>query len=267
MNLYKRDYLKDPPTVHELQRYQEVLHTEQPNDGNARIGKTNLRRMYPEAVRHFESLFPNNHVELFDFHNTGNMELLNEEFCKLIHNPETKERDVLRFINHRPAYHIIGGVFKYFNFGHHDAYIFPEFRLGEYIPDYLLIGKSSGGYEFIFVELEHPNGRTTLKSGHEGEAFRKGTYQVFDWKAEIEAHFPAVFATIIQYSNKAALPIEFSELDSSRFHYVVVAGLREDYKESTYRDRRNKAIQQNILTLHYDNLYDKACELVESQTF
>ena len=41
----------------------------------------------------------------------------------------------------------------------------------------------------------------------------------------------------------------------------------EDYKEATYRDRRNKATQQNILTLHYDNLYDKACELETAQSF
>lgn len=63
------------------------------------------------------------------------------------------------------------------------------------------------------------------------------------------------------------LPKEFSEYDSSRFHYAVVAGLREDYNEATYRDRRNKVTQQNILTLHYDNLYDKACELETAQSF
>lgn len=152
-------------------------------------------------------------------------------------------------------------------FGRDYAYVFPEFALGKYIADYLLIGKSSGGYEFVFVELEHPNGRTTLKSGHEGETFRKGTYQIYDWKAEIEAHFSASFVTITKYSNKSSLPKEFSEYDSSRFHYAVVAGLREDYNEATYRDRRNKVTQQNILTLHYDNLYDKACELETAQSF
>ena len=70
-------------------------------------------------------MFPNNHIELFDFQNEGNMEQLNEEFCALIHDANSSERDVLRFINHRPAYHIIAGVFKYYNFGHHDVYVFP----------------------------------------------------------------------------------------------------------------------------------------------
>lgn len=44
-----------------------------------------------------------------------------------------------------------------YNFGHHDAYIIPEFMLGNsYKVDYLLIGKSSRGYEFVFIELEKP---------------------------------------------------------------------------------------------------------------
>ena len=267
MKLYKRDYIKNPPTAQEMKLYEEVLRTEKEEAGNRFVGRVNHRRLYPEAVRHWDSLFPNNHVELFDFQRLNNMEYLNQSFVDLIHNPNTNERDVLRFINHQPAYHIIAGVFKFYNFGHHDAYVFPEYALGKYIADYLLIGKNSGGYEFVLVELEHPNGRTTLKSGHEGEAFRKGTYQIYDWKEEIEARFSSSFATIKKYSNKTSLPKEFSEYDSSRFHYVVVAGLREDYNDTTYRDRRTKAQQQKILTLHYDNLYDKSCELVTAQSF
>ena len=268
MNLYERDYIKNPPTTQEIQLYEDALHAERESVGNRRYGKTNHRRLYPEAVRHYNSLFPNNHVEVFDFQNAGNMEILTEEFCDLIHNPCTNERDILRFINHKPAYHIIAGVFKCFPlFGHHNAYIFPEFASGDFIADYLLIGKGSGGYAFVFVELEHPNGRTTLKSGHEGEACRTGNNQIWDWKTEIEAHFSTSFASIIKHSNKSALPKEFSEYDSSRFHYAVVAGSRADYSETTYRDRRNKENCQNITLLHYDNLYDKACELESAQSF
>ena len=66
---------------------------------------------------------------------------------------------------------------------------------------------------------------------------------------------------ILNYTNSV---LEMCIRDS---HYAVVAGLREDYNEATYRDRRNKVTQQNILTLHYDNLYDKACELETAQSF
>lgn len=267
MNLYERDYIKNPPTTAEIQEYEKILCSDKEETGNRKFGKINHRRSYPQAIRDSNSLFPNNHIELFDLQNLKTMDTLNDDFLNLIHNPNTNERDILRFINHQPAYNIIAGIFKFYNFGHHDAYVFPEYVLGKYIADYLLIGKNSGGYEFILVELEHPNGRITLKSGHEGEAFRKGTYQIYDWKEEIEARFLSSFATIKKYSNKTSLPKEFSEYDSSRFHYVVVAGLRQDYNETTYRDRRTKAEQQKILTLHYDNLYDKSCELVTAQSF
>lgn len=104
MNLYKRDYIKSVPTKQEMQLYEDVLCTEREAVGDRRFGKINHRRLYPAAVRHYDSLFPNNHIELFDFQNEGNMEQLNEEFCALIHDANTNERDVLRFINHRPAY-------------------------------------------------------------------------------------------------------------------------------------------------------------------
>ena len=81
--------------------------TERKAVGDRGFGKINHRRLYPAAVRHYDSLFPNNHIELFDFQNEGNMEQLNEEFCALIHDANTNGRNVLRFINHRPAYHII----------------------------------------------------------------------------------------------------------------------------------------------------------------
>ena len=59
------------------------------------FGKINHRRLYPvQEVRHYDSLFPNNHIELFDFQNEGNMEQLNEEFCALIHDANTNERNV-----------------------------------------------------------------------------------------------------------------------------------------------------------------------------
>ena len=73
MNLYKRDYIKISPTNQEIQQYEDVLRAERDSVGNRRFGKINHRRLYPVAVRHYESLFPNNHVELFDFQKEGNI--------------------------------------------------------------------------------------------------------------------------------------------------------------------------------------------------
>lgn len=94
MNLYKRDYIKSVPTKQEMQLYEGILCTERKAVGDRGFGKINHRRLYPAAVRHYDSLFPNNHIELFDFQNEGNMEQLNEEFCALIHDANTNERNL-----------------------------------------------------------------------------------------------------------------------------------------------------------------------------
>lgn len=69
------------------------------------------------------------------------------------------------------------------NIENHEAYLFPEFQLGNlYKADYLLMGKSSVGFEFIFIELESPYGKITLNDGQLGAEFRDGISQLEDWK-------------------------------------------------------------------------------------
>jgi hypothetical protein len=52
------------------------------------------------------------------------------------------------------------------------------------------------------------------------------------------------------------LPREFHELDKSRLHYVIIAGRRSDFTKKTYQLRRKLLKSNNILLLHYDNLFD-----------
>ena len=179
-------------------------------------------------------------------------------------------RDILNFINHKPAQYIIGSLLTCKNFGHHDTYIFPEFSIGngKYYADYLIVGKNSGGYEFVFVELEAPNKRTTIKSGYEGQAMRSGLNQIFDWKCQIESDF----ASITKEFEKSCiqiekLPIEFRQYDSTRMHYMVIAGLRDDYNDVTYRTRRLRSREQGIEMYHYDNLIDFSKLLEDSPAF
>ena len=63
------------------------------------------------------------------------------------------EKEKLLIPKDKKYYHIIGSIIwgLSINIGNHGAYLFPEFQLGNsYKADYLLMGKSSGGYEFIF---------------------------------------------------------------------------------------------------------------------
>lgn len=242
--------------------------------GQARkkFGKVNRYGQYSEAIKHYLSYFPNNHICLSDIKKNQDIHSINMEFYSLVHSPQTTEQDILRFINHIPqAYYIIASVFVAggFKFGHHDTYLFPEFRLGnDYRADYLLIGKRSGGYEFIFIELEKSIGRTTLKDGHLGQVIRSGEFQIKDWKKWLDSNFYKLKDFFDSEKNpKEFLPAEFYEYDSTRVHYVVIGGTRDDYNDKTYEIRRRMAKEEHILMLHYDNLFDSAEELLERQTF
>lgn len=278
MNLYERDYIKKPPTIEELQEYKEIQELE---TQVTPIGKNNLRYLYPPAVRHHDSLFPNNHIELIDYRIKGELtglkpeiNALTEKFQDLIHAPDTNERDILKFINHEPAFFIPASILIAggFTFGNHDLYLFPEYPIGPigkdiYKADYLLIGKSSGGYEFVFIEFEKSNGRITLKTGHYGEAIRKGNYQIHDWIKWIEPHSTYFFERLSTFKGTATLPKELTAYDSTRFHYVTVAGLRSDFDETTYWEKRKQKKESGITLLHYDNLYDSAKELNNRNSF
>lgn len=224
---------------------------------------------YPLAVRHHISLFPNNHLELLGLKEQCNLTELNKAFLRLLETEGCLERDVLNFINQTPAYHIVGGILKdRFPFGHHELYLFKEMWLGrEYRTDYVLIGKGSGGYEFVLIEFEKPDGRITIKDGHLGESFRKGLYQVEDWKAWMDAHFDIFVTDLLSVKGELDFPAEFQQYDSTRFHYVVVAGRRDDFSDTTYRTVRDKRQRLDIHLLHHDNLYDASVKLESNKTF
>lgn len=265
MNLYDRDYRKI--TSSEMEKYQAILKLE--TEGRS-IGRINMYDSYPHAVKHYLSLFPNNHINLYVLKQQGDLQTLNDKFKTIVHRENALELEVLRFINKTPAYHIIGSIFECgrFNFGHHEAYLFPEFSLGgTYRADYLLIGKGSGGYEFVFIEFEKSNGRITLKDGNLGEVFRKGINQISDWQSWLDANFHSLGKYFEEIKGARELPEEFLKYDTTRMHYVVVAGLRSDFDEKTYWLQRDKIKKEDIKLLHYDNLCDSADRLLDMNTF
>ncbi|WP_051688323.1 Shedu anti-phage system protein SduA domain-containing protein [Desulfofalx alkaliphila] len=268
MKIYSRDY--SILTQEELKKWEVLKEKEIVSSlGDDLVIRKNLYREYPVAVRHFISLFPNNHLDIMDLQQATHLKVLTEEFYRIINNPSTTERFILNWISQTKAYFIIASIMKSsYSFGHHDAYIFPEFQLGNsYQVDYLLVGKNSGGYEFVFVELEHPNKNITLANGHLGDAIRKGERQVIDWKYWLEANYTTIYETFNKYkSPERNLPIEFMKYDSTRVHYAVVAGRRNDFNERTYQLKRQKKLE-NILLLHYDNLYDSAKAVIGELTY
>lgn len=268
MNLYDRDYFKllaDEYEEWQLLQQQEIVR---------KIGAVEIKRSrfrdYPKAARHFIHLFPNNYLDIIELKDELRLTEQLTEFCKLVDSDDANERKILNFINQNRAYFIIASILKtYFHFGHHEAYLFPEFQLGNsYKVDSLLIGKNSDGWHFVFVEFEAPIGNITLADGELGLAFRKGLAQVADWDAWLEAQYGSLMETFDKHRRiDMPLPREFVTLDKSRINYVVVAGRRTDFKDKTYRIRRKKQKNGSELLLHYDNLIDTAMKIIGAPTY
>lgn len=187
MFLFGRDFrnLSDS----ENKEYQNIKVKDLKQVNNLLINKPHFYD-YPKAVRHYLSLFPNNYLDPADLSDNCNLDPIVTNFYNLISKNDTGERNILNFVKDNKAYFIIGSVFKLYNFGHHDAYIFPEFQLNtDYKVDYLLIGKSSNGFEFIFIELESIYGNIILQNGEFGNSIRKGISQIDDWQTWIESNF------------------------------------------------------------------------------
>lgn len=270
MGLYKdRDYFYI--TEEENKEYQMIYESEcfDKNGNKLPIGRKNKYREYPKAIRHNQSLFPNQFMDPVDLENEVELKDGINKFQNLIYNKNTKEIDILRHINSNESYYIIASIIKHYNFGHHATYLFKEFQLGvSYRADYLLVGQSSGGFEFIFIELESCYGKITLKDGEFGESIRKGLNQIDDWKIWLEENYCSLSEIYSKFKNKSeGLPMEFIKYDSSRIHFVVVAGTRNDFNDKTYRLKRNLLNDKRIKLLHYDNLIDFSYSLIGENSY
>lgn len=267
MKLYERDYcILNEEEIIEWNRVKES------EKNGALFGRINKFREYPKAARHYSSLFPNNYLDIKELKDEKYMRGVANEFLNKLNESNINERKILNFINDNQHYVIIASILKLYNFGHHDAYLFKEFPLGSsYKVDYLLIGKGSGGYEFVFIELEKSNERIFIQSGELGETFNKGLRQIANWKRWCENHFLSLRETFDKCRSKDKdLPAEFISNDSTRRHYVVVAGRRTDFeknRETTYAVRREMKRDKAIELLHYDNLYDFTLDIIGNNSY
>lgn len=225
-------------------------------------------QIYPKAGFFYNSLFPNNMLDLDDLRQNADSVKSLKEFEILLENNSITEREILNFIRGERAYFIIASVLTEFHFGHHSAYAFPEFELPpNYKVDYLIVGKSSYGHEFVFIELENPYKSITTNDGSLGTTFRKGLKQVSDWNSWLESNFSHLQLMFQKYQNNSIeLPKEFLKLDTTRIHYVVLAGRRIDFNDETYKQAR-KMKSDRIHILHYDNLIDKARQVLQIKNY
>lgn len=274
MSLFKKDYSN--LTKEELTAIEEYEKADQngkdtPVKGiklltrNDVIKQMKIILNYP-FIKNFKSIFPNNHLNTYHLR-SNKLDYINklEDFIQLIDNQNTSERDILNFIRSEEAHFIISSALNFTSFGHHDRYIFQEVPLPpNHQADFLVIGKNSDGFHFLLFELENPYKGITTKDGSFGLTIRKGLSQIDDWKSWMDKNFTTLKNVLVKLKNpKLNLPTEFYEYDNTRFHYIVVAGRRENFSEKTYRLARTLK-QQGTIVIHYDNLIDESEKLIES---
>lgn len=263
--LYKRDYnvltAAEEKAIAKAKNFVRLRNKGQDQGRFIYSGDTIVKyhNMLPSAYYFNNSFFPNNYLDHGELSDKAYLSKILKEY-QLLLNVGTSERGILNFINTKQYYCLIGSITHLgYDFGHHDgSYLFKEFELtSTFVADYLLIGKNSGGYNFVFIELENPSGHITIKDGGLGATFRKGISQVMDWDQWIEANFSSLKLILQKYKKaNALLPDEFTILDKTRIHYAVIAGRRTDFNEKTYRLKRQYLKTNNITILHYDNLID-----------
>ena len=222
----------------------------------------------PMAVLIHKSLFPNQCLHSYDLDYNNEKKYLNE--LKLIlDNEKSNEMGIVRYIKTEYIYYVIGSLLRYYPFGHHDSFIFPEFSLPpNFRCDYLIVGNSSQGHEFVFVELESVHKEITLKDGEFGNSIRKGIKQVEDWKNWLESNFHHLKLVFEKHLGKyKTLPKEFLTFDSSRMHYIVLSGRRSHFSELTYKNARKSKKDKNTLILHYDNLLDSTERILKNKNY
>ncbi|MCE7991604.1 MAG: DUF4263 domain-containing protein [Roseivirga sp.] len=254
--LFKKDYNALSPQeikgIDDARRFE----MEKENSGFTMKDLDKYFELLGEAGQHYRSFFPNQYLALnFDKHPCLGIGKF-DKFKALLNETSTNEEAILTFIASTESYFILESLFYYYDFGHHDSYLFRELPLyPDFVVDFLLVGKNSGGYEFIFIEFEHPNLKSTLKDGSLATSFRKGLRQIEDWDHWIDKNYNQLFSLFQKVKNqRLSLPDEFHILDKSRIHFLVIAGRRQDFTEKTYRLKRKSV--KNIKLLHYDNLID-----------
>lgn len=264
MYLCKRDYCTLTPA--EAEEWNSLKQKEI----DRKTGRFSIRKSsfldYPKAVRHYLSLFPNNYLDIMELGDAERLKGLVKGLSQILDSGRTKESDIVNYLKQKKAYFIIGSLLKsYFKFGHHDAFVFPEFQLGNsFKVDYLIVGRSSDGFEFVLVELEAPSGNITTSRGELGAVFRKGLNQIGDWDSWIDSNYTSLKETFDKYKKPdKTLPEEFTRLDKSRINYAVIAGRRKDFTRKTYRIRR----KSDALILHYDNLLDSSANIIGKNTY
>lgn len=170
-----------------------------------------------------------------------------------------KERDVKGFLKNR-AY-LFDGLYSH----GHGTYAFDEQSLGgTYFADWVIGSCDSGGIFWELVELECPQSKPFLQSGHLSGATRKGVKQITDWIIWIQQN--------IDYAQRSRSRDGLGLFDLSHHaRGVVVVGHRVLYERTPGHIKYNQIRKEcntndRIEIISYDTLLEKMRFHINRQT-
>lgn len=257
MFLHERDYTK---YINEEEKKAYEEETKVQNRKGLKSNRQFPRFSHPdEDIRNFiwyrRSMFPNNYLNFRDYKAVDFDEeaaKYNEVICS-----STNEQEIQRYIKNGRKWFIPGSIFLDYNFGHHDAYLFPEQKLGnDYIADYMLLGKSSDGYSIVLVEFEKAKTPYTLSNSNtEAESVRKGITQIKDWKRWVDQNRDYFMKNIGISQNGIDIPTH------RIFYYLVVS--RREHMSDIAKDVRSQTMYEmnNTKIVTFDRLTDNIRKL------
>ena len=252
MNLYERDFM-------ESATQEEIIALTAEKAFNFKSGirysGEGLRYSHPDKdmrvfLWHNISLFPNNSllpIWVLELPLKSESEL----FLQILDESRT-EQEIQRYIKSNRKWHIPASLYKEYNFGHHDAYLFPEQNLGaEYTADYMLLGKNSDGYSIVLIEFENPISPFMIASSNtESESVRKGLTQVRDWKRWLDSNRKYFLESIGLTAHGINVP-------TSRIFYCIAVSRRRDMNPTAQELRSQIAFEgHNLKIVSYDRLVD-----------
>lgn len=155
-----------------------------------------------------------------------------------------REEDVQQFLQKEPMLliqHLGGG---------HGRYVIPKQRLGsQYVTDFVIGERHSGGMEWQAVELESPKATMFTKKGDPTAALNHAIRQIHDWRAWLTRNQP--YAANPRTENGLGLTDVIPNLPG----LILIGRRRED--DEKWKELRRQLVNTNNIRIHsFDFLVD-----------
>lgn len=263
MRLQDRDYTitlnEEEKRAYEAELVYEAKKGPKNNHGFPRFSHPD--KEIRKFIWHRRSLFPNNFLYLKEYKDLD-LQAESDMFRNIIYTSKN-ELEIQQYIKQNRKWFIPGSIFLDYNFGHHDAYLFPEQKLGnEYAADYMLVGKSSDGYSIVLIEFEKANTEYLLSTSNmESDSVRKGLTQIQDWKRWMDKNRDYFLRNICLTQEGIDIPIY-------RIYYYLVVSRRDFMTQIALEVRsQNMYERQNTKIVTFDRLVDNIKKLESNHSW